>query len=82
MPVIAIPVRKEGHGNEALWSNIKMPPGIPLATMPENGAYNGALLAIRILALQDTVLASKYSDFVKKQRDDVLAKDAKLQTKD
>src|SRR5205807_1623091 len=44
LPVIAIPIRK-GEGHEAFWSNIKMPPGIPLATMPENGAKNGALLA-------------------------------------
>ena len=79
LPVIAIPVRKEGHGHEAFWSNIKMPPGIPLATMPENGAKNGALLAIRILALSDSDLDQKYIEFVKKQHDDVLAKDAKLQ---
>ncbi len=56
-----------------------MPPGIPLATMPENGARNGALLAIRILALNDAALAKKYAAFVSKQHDNVLAKDAQLQ---
>ncbi|HEY5442503.1 MAG TPA: 5-(carboxyamino)imidazole ribonucleotide mutase [Candidatus Saccharimonadales bacterium] len=78
LPVIAIPIRK-GEGHEAFWSNIKMPPGIPLATMPENGARNGALLAVRILALTDNDLAAKYADFVAKQHDAVLDTDARLQ---
>jgi phosphoribosylaminoimidazole carboxylase PurE protein len=80
LPVIAVPVRK-GEGHEAFWSNIKMPSGIPLATMPENGAKNAALLAIRILALNDTNLAQKYADFVKKQHDAVTEIDAALQDK-
>jgi 5-(carboxyamino)imidazole ribonucleotide mutase len=79
LPVIAIPIKREGGGHEAFWSNIKMPPGIPLATMPENGAKNGALLAIRILALTDEELAKKYSDFTKKQRDAVISTDEQLQ---
>lgn len=79
LPVIAIPVKREGGGHEAFWSNIKMPPGIPLATMPENGARNGALMAVRILALDNADLAQKYEDFVKKQRESVVEKDAKLQ---
>lgn len=79
LPVISIPIKREGHGDEALLSNVAMPPGIPLATMPANGSKNAALLAVRILALSDKDLASKYDAFVKKQHDDVLAKDAKLQ---
>jgi phosphoribosylaminoimidazole carboxylase PurE protein len=78
LPVIAIPIKREHHGHEAFWSNIKMPPGIPLATMPENGARNGGLLAIRILALKDSGLAQKYSDFIRKQHDEVLSTDEKL----
>ena len=81
LPVIAIPIRREGSGHEAFWSNIKMPPGVPLATMPENGARNGALLAVRILALSDNELAGRYADFVAKQHDAVLDADAQLQAK-
>ena len=80
LPVLSIPIKREGHGNEALFSNIAMPPGVPLATMPENGGKNAALLAIRILALSDPDLAKKYADFVQKQHDAVLEKDAKLQS--
>lgn len=80
LPVIAVPVKREGGGHEAFWSNIKMPPGIPLATMPENGAHSGALLAIRILALSDSVLASRYADFVRKQHDAVAAINSAIET--
>jgi phosphoribosylaminoimidazole carboxylase PurE protein len=80
LPVISIPVKRPDHGHEALWSNVAMPPGIPLATMPENGGKNAALLAIRILALSDNDLAKKYEAFVGKQHDKVLDADAKLQS--
>jgi 5-(carboxyamino)imidazole ribonucleotide mutase len=56
-----------------------MPPGIPLATMPENGGKNAGLMAVRILALSDPELAQKYTAYVAKQHDSVLNKDAKLQ---
>lgn len=79
LPILAVPVKRDNHGNEALWSNIKMPPGMPLATMPENGAKNAALFAIVILALNDQKLAKKYDEFRTKQHDKVLEADKKLQ---
>lgn len=79
LPVLSIPIKRADHGHEALWSNVAMPPGMPLATMPENGGKNAGLMALRILALSDKELDQKYSTFVQKQHDDVLAKDAKLQ---
>lgn len=81
LPVIAVPIKRDHHGHEAFWSSIKMPPGIALATMPENGAHNAALLAVEILGLNDEVLAQKYAEFRKKQHDDVIATDQKLQEK-
>ncbi len=78
LPVIAVPVKRDHHDHEALWSNVKMPPGIPLATMPENGAKNAALLAVEILSLADTTLAVKYDEFRTKQHADVIAIDDKL----
>ncbi len=79
LPVIAVPVKRDNHDHEALWSNIKMPPGVPLATMPENGAKNAALMAIEILALSDMALAMKYETFRNNQRDAVIATDEQLQ---
>lgn len=81
LPVIAVPIKRHPEDHEALWSNIKMPPGIPLATMPENGAKNAALYAIEILGLLDPSIAQKYAEFRKKQHDEVVEKDNLLQQK-
>ena len=78
LPVIAVPIKRNPEDHEALWSNIKMPPGVPLATMPENGAKNAALLAIEILAISDTSVAKKYDLFRKRQYDEVVEKDSQL----
>ena len=79
LPVISIPVKRDSHDHEALWSNINMPPGIPLAAMPENGAKNAALLAVAILSLSDPKLAKKYDDFRQKQSEKVSNIDSQIQ---
>jgi 5-(carboxyamino)imidazole ribonucleotide mutase len=81
LPVLAVPVKGERHDHEALWSNVKMPPGIPLATMPENGAKNAALMAVEILGLLDKDLQQKYVDYRHKQHTNVTKKDEKLLAK-
>jgi 5-(carboxyamino)imidazole ribonucleotide mutase len=78
LPVLAVPIKKNPHDHEALWSNIKMPPGIPLATMPENGAKNAALFAIEILCLNENELTRKYEQFRISQHDKVLSDDKLL----
>lgn len=78
LPVLAVPIKKDNHDHEALWSNVKMPAGIPLATMPENGARNAALMAIEILCISDKVLSKKYEQFRRKQHDSVIADDTRL----
>lgn len=79
LPVLAVPVKRDHHGHEAFWSSIKMPPGIPLAVMPENGARQAGLMAIEILALNDLELSERYKSFRQKLHDDVLATDVRLQ---
>jgi 5-(carboxyamino)imidazole ribonucleotide mutase len=79
LPVIAIPVKRDHHDHEALWSNIKMPPGIPLATLPENGGKNAALMAVEILALSDENLNKKYEAYRKNLHDSVVRTDNKIQ---
>jgi phosphoribosylaminoimidazole carboxylase PurE protein len=81
LPVIAVPIKRDGGGHEAFWSNIKMPPGIPLATMPENGAKNAALLAVRILALNNKELLDRYQKYVEELRESVVAIDLDIQQK-
>lgn len=78
LPVLAVPVKPDHHDHEALWSNIKMPTNIPLATMPENGARNAGLMAIEILSLSDESLAQQYADFRRNLSADVMATDQSL----
>ena len=80
LPVIAVPIARSDHGHEALWSNIRMPPGVPLATMPENGAVNAALFAVRLLALTDANLSDAYDTFKQQQVAAGVQADQQLQT--
>jgi 5-(carboxyamino)imidazole ribonucleotide mutase len=49
-----------------------MPAGIPVATVAINGSKNAALLAIAILALQDTELLAKLEAFRREQTEKVV----------
>lgn len=60
LPVIGIPVKSSTlDGLDALLSTVQMPGGIPVATVAIDGAQNAALLAIQILAVEDSALAEK-----------------------
>ena len=66
LPVIGVPLDASPLGGmDALLATVQMPPGIPVATMGigKAGAKNGAVLASRILALNDPVLAGKLVKF-------------------
>jgi len=74
LPVIGVPVRsKTLDGLDSLLSVVQMPSGIPVATVAIDGAKNAALLAVEILALNDTELHAKLLDFRKKQTEKVLS---------
>ena len=76
LPVIGVPVQSKAlNGLDSLLSIVQMPGGVPVATMAigASGAKNAALLAARILALNDTALRDQLQEFVRKQSDDVLA---------
>ena len=64
LPVIGVPIKGSVlDGVDALYSIIQMPPGIPVATVAINGAMNAAILAVQILALADSELATKFADY-------------------
>ena len=75
IPVLAVPVKREHHGDEAMKSSTALPPGIPVAVMPNNGADRAALMAVRILALSDSELAVKYLASQEEMRASVVAQD-------
>ena len=62
-PVIGVPKEVKLGGLDSLLSIVQMPTGVPVATVAIDGANNAALLAVEILALQDTVLAAKFQEY-------------------
>lgn len=64
LPVIGVPVKSRAlQGLDSLLSIVQMPKGVPVATVAIDGAANAALLAIRMLATTDPVLATKLDEF-------------------
>jgi 5-(carboxyamino)imidazole ribonucleotide mutase len=66
VPVIGIPLESSSlGGQDALYSMVQMPAGIPVATVAigKAGAQNAAILAAEILALQDAELKEKMTVF-------------------
>ena len=62
-PVIGVPVGVKLDGLDALLSIMQMPPGIPVATVGISNAKNAALLAVQILALNDSNLTKKIIEY-------------------
>jgi 5-(carboxyamino)imidazole ribonucleotide mutase len=62
LPVIGVPIKGSVlDGQDALFSIVQMPPGIPVATVAINGAMNAAILAVQILAQSDERLARDFA---------------------
>ena len=81
LPVIGVPLDASSlNGLDALLSTVQMPPGIPVATMGigKAGAKNAAVLAVRILAIEDAVLQEKLDQHARKMADEVAAKNQAL----
>ena len=80
MPVIGIPMHTTSlGGRDSLYSIVQMPSGIPVATVAINGGANAGLLAAKILATSDPKLLKKLKDYSASLKDQVVAKDKKLQ---
>ena len=80
MPVIGIPMHTTSlGGRDSLYSIVQMPSGIPVATVAINGGANAGILAAKILATSDPELLKKLKDYKEDLKDQVVAKDAKLQ---
>ncbi len=66
LPVIGVPLDASPlQGMDALLATVQMPPGIPVATMGigKPGAKNAAVIATRILALNDEQLQKKLIEY-------------------
>jgi phosphoribosylaminoimidazole carboxylase, catalytic subunit len=82
LPIIGIPIKSSTlDGLDALLSTVQMPSGMPVATVAIDGAYNAALLAAQMLAIEDKNLENKLADMRAEMTLSVLQKDKELQSK-
>ncbi|MDR3246152.1 MAG: 5-(carboxyamino)imidazole ribonucleotide mutase [Prevotellaceae bacterium] len=65
IPVIGVPIKSSNSidGWDSILSILQMPSGIPVATVALDGARNAGILAVQILALEDSELMEKFKKF-------------------
>ncbi len=74
LPVLGVPVESKAlKGMDSLLSIAQMPGGVPVGTLAigKAGATNAGLLATAILALSDTALAARLTDWRARQTESV-----------
>lgn len=75
LPVIGVPVPlAQLDGMDSLLSIVQMPSGVPVATVGIGQARNAGLLALRMLSIEDTFVASFLESFRRVQEETVLKK--------
>lgn len=80
LPVIGVPVSSKSlKGMDSLLSIVQMPKGIPVATVAINNSSNAGLLAVRILSINNPVIAEKLKWFNQDQENTVIKKAEKLE---
>ena len=82
LPVIGVPVVAESMkslgGVDALLSIVQMPSGIPVATVAIGNSANAALLAIRMLAIENDSIRNRMEIFQQTMHDKVAEKDTHI----
>lgn len=71
LPVIGVPIKSSTlNGIDSLLSIVQMPAGVPVATMAigKAGAKNAALLAGRIIGINETTIEQNLIDFKQEQK--------------
>ena len=80
LPVIGVPMHTTSlGGRDSLYSIVQMPSGIPVATVAINGGKNAGILAAKMLAMSNPELLQKIKDYKESLKEEVKAKDRKLQ---
>jgi phosphoribosylaminoimidazole carboxylase PurE protein len=80
LPVLGVPVPAGSLGGlDALLSVAQMPPGVPVASLGIGGAKNAALLALRILSLEDERLLAKLTKWTENEAEKVARSRASIE---
>ncbi|MEA3402631.1 MAG: 5-(carboxyamino)imidazole ribonucleotide mutase [Armatimonadota bacterium] len=79
LPVIGVPIDATAlRAVDALYSMVQMPSGVPVATVSIDGATNAAVLAARILAIEDAELAGRLEEMTAACRAEVIETDRRV----
>ncbi len=79
LPVIGVPVKTDAlNGMDSLLSIVQMPSGVPVATVAIGAGKNAGLLAIEILASNNTKLMNKLIEYKKELATESRKKDKLL----
>lgn len=78
LPVIGVPINSTLDGMDALLAIVQMPPGIPVATVGINGALNAGILAVQMLAVGDTSLQDKLTNYKESLKSKIVKANAEL----
>ena len=82
LPVIGVPISGSVlDGQDALYSIVQMPPGIPVATVAINGAKNAAWLALEIMAISHPELKEKLLEERKRMQDAAMKANEEVMSK-
>jgi len=79
-PVIACPPSSDAFGGADIYSSLRMPSGIAPAVVIDPG--NAALLAAKILGLNDKSVQEKVVEFQKRQAEKILKDDQRFSSND
>ncbi len=72
LPVIGVPLNAALGGIDSLLSIVQMPKSIPVATVAINNSYNGAMVAVEILAIKYPEIREKLVLFRKEMKNKFL----------
>ncbi len=78
LPVIGVPIETKVLGGlDSLLSIVQMPGGVPVATMGIGNAKNAGLMAVHILAIENSKIRERLKDYRKAMAQKI--KDIKIQ---
>ncbi len=79
LPVIGLPIQTSMMGGlDSLLSIVQMPQGVPVASVGVGAGLNAGLLAVQMLAIEDTALAQKFSAYKQNMADKIRKDDEAL----
>ena len=68
IPVIGVPLDAALGGQDALYSIVQMPKGIPVSTVGINNSYNAAMTAVEIIGTSNQQVSAQLKEYRKNMK--------------